>query len=75
MCEDAAEIKKCQGVCCNVVKKFISHVNYKTCLFTLKDQMHEMYTESVRKIALSAPDDKRYIRADKISNMPLNIIN
>ena len=69
--EEGKENKRCKGVKKNVVKKYISHEDYKTCLQTGKEQLkrqtiirsyeHEIYTEEVNKIALSAADDKRYI--------------
>ena len=63
-------------VCC---KKDISHEDYKECLFSKKPQMkkmnvirshkHEIFSETVNKIALSADDDKRIIMKDKISTL------
>ena len=59
-----------------LVKHEIMHQDYINCLFSLESQMrkmnkirsykHEIYTETVNKIALSADDDKRIIRKDKI---------
>lgn len=55
----------------SVVKQTITHEDYKKCLFTKNEQLrtmnvirsyrHEVYTEAVRKVALSANDDKRVI--------------
>ena len=69
--EEGKENKRCKGVKKQVVQKYISHEDYKTCLETGKEQLrrqniirsyeHELYTEEVNKIALSAADDKRYI--------------
>ena len=52
----------------NVIKTNITFQNYKDCLFSEKPQMrkinlirrrnHEIFTETVNKIALSANDDK-----------------
>ena len=74
------ENKKCKGVKKSVVKKSITHEDYKTCLLTSKEQLrkqniirsykHEVYTE-VNKIALSANDDKRYILEDGINTLAL----
>jgi len=71
--------KKSKGVNKNVVKKTISHDNYKDCLFTRRDQLRKMnvirsylddiYTEEVNKVALSADDDKRVILQDGIHTM------
>src|SRR5271166_2546905 len=68
MFEDGEENKKCKGVKKNVVKKTITHDDYKDCLLTKREQyrcmnvfrshLHE-YTEEVNKVTLSAADDKR----------------
>ena len=73
---EGEESRKCKGVKKSVVKKSITHEDYKTCLFTGKEQLrkmnvirsrdHEIYTEEVNKVALSADDDKRYILEDGI---------
>ena len=72
--EEGGESKKCKGIKKQVVESSISHEDYKTCLLTGKEQLrkqnilrsynHEVYTEEVNKIALSAQDDKRYILSD-----------
>ena len=59
---EGEESKKCKGVKKSVVKKSITHEDYKKCLFTGKEQlrkmnlirshMHEVYTEEVNKVAL-----------------------
>ena len=77
--DDGVEIKKCKGVKKQVVESSISHEDYKTCLTTGKEQLrkqnilrsynHEVYTEEVNKIALSAQDDKRYILSDGIHTL------
>ena len=69
---EGEETKKCKGVKKSVVKKSITHEDYKKCLFMGKEQLremnvirsykHEVYTEVVNKIALSPRDDKRHIR-------------
>ena len=66
------ENKRCKGVIKSVVKRSITYEDYKTCLFTGKEQIrkmnvirsykHEVYTEEVNKVALCSDDDKRYIR-------------
>ena len=68
---EGKEEKKCKGIKKPVVKKSITFEDYKKCLFTGKKQLrtmnvirsrgHEVYTEEVNKIALSANDDKRVI--------------
>ena len=69
--QEGKEEKKCKGVKKVVVKKKISHQDYKDCLFSGRPQMrkmnvirshgHEIFTETVNKVALSANDDKRVI--------------
>ena len=78
---EGEESKKCKGVKKSVVKKSITHEDYKTCLLTSEKQLrkqniirsykHEVYTEEVNKIALSANDDKRYILEDGINTLAL----
>ena len=75
MAEDGKEEKKCKGVKKATIKR-ISFNNYKECLFSGKKQwegmnvfrsrLHEIYTERVVKVALSASDDKRIINEDGI---------
>ena len=72
--EDGKENKRCKGVKKQVVKKSITHEDYKTCLLSGKEILrkqnilrsydHEVYTEEVNKVALSAEDNKRYILSD-----------
>ena len=76
---EGKEEKKCKGIKKSVIKKKISFENYKECLFSEKPQMrkmnvirshkHEIFSETVNKIALSADDDKRIILKDKISTL------
>ena len=73
------ESKKCKGIKKQVVESSIKHEDYKTCLTTGKEQLrkqnilrsyeHEVYTEEVNKVALSALDDKRYILSDGIHTL------
>ena len=75
------ESKKCKGVKKSVVKKSITHEDYKKCLTDQKPQLrkmnvirsykHDIFTEEVNKEALSANDDKRYILEDGISTLAL----
>ena len=77
--DDGVESKKCKGVKKQVVESSITHEDYKTCLRTGKEQLrkqnilrsydHEVYTEEVNKIALSAQDDKRYILSDGVHTL------
>ena len=76
---EGKEEKKCKGIKKSVIKKNISHEDYKECLFSEKPQMrkmnvirsrgHEIFSEIMNKIALSANDDKRIILEDKISTL------
>ena len=79
MHEDGKEEKKCKGVKELVVRKTISHEDYKSCLFSGEEQMsrmnvirihlHEMYSEEVNKVTLSSEDDKRHVLEDKIHTL------
>ena len=78
---EGEESKKCKGVKKSVVKKSITHEDYKKCLTTGKEQLrkqniirsykHDVYTEEVNTVALSASDDKRYILEDGIGTLAL----
>jgi len=75
------EHKKCKGIKKNVVKSKITHDDYKECLFNkttvyrsmnvIRSYKHDMYTEELNKIALSADDDKRVIMGDCIHTLAL----
>ena len=77
--DEGEESKKCKGVKRQVVTTSITHEDYKTCLRTGKEQLrkqnilrsyqHEVYTEEVNKVALSAQDDKRYILSDGVHTL------
>ena len=68
----AKGIKKC------VIKKNISHNNYKETLFnnqqmyhttkTIRSQNHQLGSYEINKVSLSCFDDKRYIQNDGISS-------
>ena len=76
---EGEENKRCKGVIKSVVKRSITHEDYKTCLFTGKEQIrkmnvirsykHEVYTEEVNKVALCPNDDKRHILEDGINTL------
>ena len=73
------EHKRCKGVKRNVVAKSITHEDYKNCLMTRKEQLrklnvirshlHEIFTEEINKVALSANDDKIIILEDGIHTL------
>ncbi len=79
MSGEGDEHKKCKGIKKNVVKKTITHDDYKDCLFSRTDQyrkmnvirshLHDVYTEEIIKIALSDDDDKRVILEDRIHTL------
>ena len=75
---DETEEKKAKGVKNNVIKKDISFNDYYECLIEkvkpvyrkmnlIRSHKHEIYSETVNKVALSADDDKRVIINDGIS--------
>ena len=78
---EGKESKKCKGVKKLVVKKSITHEDYKKRLFTGDVQLREMsvirsykhvvYTEVVNKIALCSRDDKRYIQEGQTDTLAL----
>ena len=71
--------KKCKGVKRNVVAKSITHDDYKNYLMTKNEQLrkmnvirfhlHDIYTEQINEVALSADDDKRIILEGGVSNL------
>ena len=79
MFEDGKENKKCKGIKNTVVQKTITHDDYNDCLFTKREKYrrmnvfrsyhHDIYTEEVNKVALSAEDDKRIIMDDGIHTL------
>ena len=79
--DDGEETKKCKGIKKQVVERSIRHEHYKTCLTTGKELLrkqnilrsynHEVYTEEVNKVALSALDDKRHILSDGMDTLAL----
>ena len=79
LCE-GKEYKKCKGVKMSVTKKDIHHEDYMNCLFhdvqlrrkmnVFRCHLHNVYSEEINKIALSANDDKRIILEDGIHTRP-----
>ena len=75
------EHKRCKGVKKSVVAKTITHEDYKNCLLSKKEQLrkmnvirshdHNIYTEQINKVALSADDDKRIILADGMQTLAI----
>ena len=72
--------KTCKGVKNNVVKKEIMHEDFKTTLFSgvrqirnqnlIRSRGHNVFTERMKKIALSADDDKRIV-LDGVSTLAI----
>ena len=79
------EENKAKGVKKCVIKNSIRNVDYKKCLFSEEKQMremnifrtknHDIYSTTVNKIALSADDDKRIIKPDKIGTLGLRLVS
>ena len=73
------ESKKCKGINKVVTKNDIAFKDYKDVLFNQTVQMrkmnvirsyrHEVYTETVNKVALSGNDDKRFVLLDRVRTM------
>ena len=78
--EDQGLIKKAKGVKTNVVKNKINYDDYYKCLFekeiAVRDQhvirarLHNIHTETEKKIALSSNDDKRYLIPGSTDTLP-----
>jgi len=74
---DEVEIRRAKGVKKYVVKKQISHEQYKECLNnkkifhhsmnTLQSKGHQIYGKCLNKISLSPLDTKRWIHEDGIT--------
>ena len=73
-------IKKAKGTKKNVTKS-LRHQDFKDVLFgknfpplenvSLRSHFHEIFTETIRKVALSAEDDKRVVQKDGITTLAL----
>ena len=79
--EESNEVRKCKGIKKNVVKKGINFEDYVQCLFSGEKQMrnmkiirsenHDIYSNEINKVALSADDNKRKVMEDKIHTLAL----
>ena len=77
---DEKSMSKAKGVKKYVIKKNISHADYRDVLFNsteylhsmngIRSQKHIIYTMRQNKRTLCAYDDKRYILEDAISSLP-----
>ena len=73
--------KKCKGIKKVVVKKRLTIDDYRHCVYghepkllpmnVIRSHKHELYSETINKIALSAADDKRVIQDDLISTLAI----
>ena len=74
--ERLGECKKCKGISKSVIKTKISFEDYKRTLETgevqrrqmncINSKTHEIFTQTINKIALDTNDDKRFIPPDGI---------
>ncbi len=62
--------KKCKGVRKCVIKKEITIDDYRECLLAIRSRQHNIGTEIINKMALSAYDDKRVVLEDGINTLP-----
>ena len=78
--DDEREVKTCKGIK-KSLKNRITHQDYKNCLFkgiklmgkmnVIRSHKHQIYTETVNKIALSRDDDKRVIQEDGVHTLAI----
>ena len=78
---DGKDSKKCKGIKKGVVKKRLTISDYRRCVYSkvskllpmnvIRSHKHELYSETINKIALSAADDKRVILDDGISTLAI----
>ena len=78
--EESKSIKKAKGTKKNVTKS-LTHQDFKDVLFgkvfpplenvSLRSHFHEIFTETIRKVALSAEDDKRVVQKDGVATLAL----
>ena len=71
--------KTAKGIKKNVIKKDISHSDYRETLFgnkqmlhkmkTIRSEKHQLGSYEINKISLSSFDDKRYILDDGVSTL------
>ena len=70
--------KTAKGIKKNIIKKDITHENYKQTLFenkqihhkmkTIRSQNHQLGSYEINKVSLSCFDDKRYILEDGVKS-------
>ena len=79
MVEGGGGGEKAKGVKKIVVKNCITHADFLICLRSGKNQMitmnsfrsekHDIFTQKINKIALSADDDKRFVLEDGVHTL------
>ena len=70
--------KTAKGIKKNIIKKYITHENYKNTLFnaeqmshkmkTVRSENHELGSYEINKVSLSCFDDKRYLNNDGVTS-------
>ena len=70
--------KTAKGIKKNIIKKNITHENYKNVLFnnkqmhhtmkTIRSNLHQLGSYELNKVSLSCFDDKRYIRSNGVTS-------
>ena len=70
--------KTAKGIKKNIIKKNITHENYKNTLFnaeqmihkmkTIRSENHELGSYEINKVSLSCFDDKRYLNDDGLTS-------
>ena len=70
--------KTAKGIKKNIIKKYITHENYKNTLFnaeqmshkmkTIRSENHELGSYEINKVSLSCFDDKRYLNNDGVTS-------
>ena len=74
--DDGAATRRAKGVAKTTIKRNITFDDYKRCLHTqqvyksmniMRSHHHQIYTQEINKVALSAKDTKRHILPDGIS--------
>ena len=82
--EDNVELKKVKRTKKCIINKMLNFNDYKNFLFDnvkvlrsqqrFKSENHIVYTENIKKIALSCNDDKRFVATDGIESYPYGYV-
>ena len=78
------ETRKAKGVKKCVINNSLTFEDYKKCLFSKEDLLkemnvirsenHDIYSMTIKKVVLSANDDKRIINPNKINTLALTLV-